>query len=191
VIDRTVIDREATLSPGATNVLAVPLMLAVLAVCGAAFGAMWGWAALGRGVEEALRLVVFVPVFIGGILVHEGLHGFGWKVFGGVPRGAIRFGFAWKALMPYAHCTVPLRAQAYRWGAALPGLATGLLPVLVGLALGWGAMLVLGAILLSAAAGDALVLWAIREVPAEARVIDHPSKPGCYVLRDEAATTNG
>jgi hypothetical protein len=79
---------------------------------------------------------------------------------------------------------MPLRATAYRWGTLLPGLLTGLLPAALGLATGAGAVLVLGAVLLAAAAGDALVLWAIRDVPGQARVMDHPSLPGCYVLRD-------
>jgi hypothetical protein len=101
-----------------------------------------------------------------------------------VPWSAIRFGFFWRSLTPYAHCTAPLPATAYRWGTALPGLVTGALPVALGLATGAGVVLVLGTVLLTAAAGDALVLWAIRDVPGRARVLDHPSKVGCYVLAD-------
>lgn len=173
---------EATLSPVATNVLAVPLILGVILAAGGGFWLAWGWPALQAGLGQAFQPLVILPVFIVGIVVHEALHGLGWRTFGRLPWSAIRFGVVWQALMPYAHCRAPLTATAYRWGAALPGLVTGVLPVALGLITGRGVVLVLGAVLLAAAAGDALVLWAIRRVPGRTRVLDHPSRPGCYVL---------
>jgi hypothetical protein len=80
-----------------------------------------------------------------------------------------------------------MTARAYRVGGALPGVVTGLLPVLAGLALGQPVLLLVGAFFLMAAVGDLLILWAIRRVPAAAQVLDHPTLPGCLVLRDPAA----
>jgi len=178
------IAREAVISPAAANVIALPLMVGTALAVGAAYWALWGAPALQAGLERAFNLWLFIPVFLVGVLVHEALHGLGWWRFGRVPWSAIRFGFIWRALTPYAHCTAPLPVTAYRWGTALPGLLTGVLPVALGLATGAGVVLVLGAVLLTAAAGDALVLWVIRGVPGQARVLDHPSKVGCYVLAD-------
>jgi hypothetical protein len=178
------IAREAAISPAAANLLALPLMAAVALAAGGAFWLLWGWPALRAGLLLGFSPLIFFPVFVLGVLVHEGLHGLGWWRFGRVPWSAIRFGFFWQGLAPYAHCTAPLPAAAYRWGTALPGLVTGVLPVALGLATGAGVVLILGAVLLAAASGDALVLWTIRDVPGQTRVLDHPSKVGCYVLAD-------
>lgn len=182
------VDREATLTPTATTLLALPLSAVIILGGGGAYLARWGWPALLEGLAQAFSLPLFAVVFGLGVLIHEGLHALGWKVFGQVPWSAIKFGFMWKALMPYAHCQVPLRAAAYRWGGALPGLLTGLLPAALGLAFGSGVLLVFGLVFLTAAAGDALVLWALRGVPADARVIDHPSRPGCLVMKRQPET---
>ena len=172
---------EATLTPAQVNLASVPLSLLILVTCALPYLLLWGPASLGAGFSQIG--LWFIPVFILGVVVHELLHGLGWKGFGGLPWSAIKFGFQWKALMPYAHAEVPMTAAAYRWGAALPGLVTGLLPALVGSALGQPVLLLLGAFFLIAAVGDMMILWAIRRVPARTRVLDHPTLPGCLVLR--------
>jgi hypothetical protein len=48
------------------------------------------------------------------IVVHEALHAVGMVWFGSVSWSDIRFGFMWRALMPYCHCTVPLSIHACR-----------------------------------------------------------------------------
>ena len=173
---------EATLSPTRVNLVSVPLALGVLLVCLLPYALLWGPASLVAGIG---RLGWWsIGVILAGIFVHELLHGLGWKWFGGLRWADIKFGFQWKALMPYAHAEVPMTARAYRWGGALPGLVTGLLPALAGLALGNPVLLLFGAVFLLAASGDAMVLWAIRRVPAQAKVLDHPSLPGCLVLQE-------
>jgi hypothetical protein len=173
---------EATLSLAQVNAASVPLALLLLLVCGLPYLVLWGPASLLAGLG-ALGLWI-IPVIIAGVVVHELLHGLGWKWFGGLAWRDIQFGFHWQGLVPYAHARVPMPARAYRWGGALPGLVTGGLPVAVGLAFGQPVVLLLGAFFLLAALGDAMVLWAIRRVPATARVLDHPSLPGCLVLKE-------
>lgn len=173
---------EATLTPTQVNLASVPLSLLILIVCGLPYVLIWGPASLGAGFTQIG--LWFIPVFILGVIVHELLHGLGWLWRGKLAPAEIKFGIQWKALMPYAHAEVPMTASAYRWGAALPGLVTGLLPALVGLALGQPSLLLLGAFFLLAAVGDMMILWAIRRVPAHARVLDHPTLPGCLVLRE-------
>ncbi len=123
-------------------------------------------------------LVAFVML----IVAHEAIHALGWILFAGVPPSAIRFGIAWKTLSPYAHSKVPMLASGYRVGVILPLIFTGILPVVVGTLANLGWLTVAGAILISGAIGDLLVLWVIRAVPGTARVIDHPENAGCYVL---------
>jgi hypothetical protein len=115
------------------------------------------------------------------IVAHEAVHGFGWMTAGGVGPRHIRFGIDRKTFSPYCHLTTPIRAAAYRYGAALPLVVTGILPLTAGLLTDTPVLTMLSAIMISAAVGDLFVLWVIREVPGNALVIDHPTQAGCYV----------
>ena len=118
------------------------------------------------------------------LLAHEATHALGWMLFAGVPPRSIRFGFAWRTLSPYAHALVPMPAAGYRIGVMLPLIVTGILPVLAGTVANLGWLTGAGAVLVSGAVGDLFVLWVIRHVSGEARVIDHPKNAGCYVLEE-------
>ena len=74
-------------------------------------------------------------------------------------------------------------------GGAMPGIVLGIVPSIVGLATGRGAWTGFGAILLAAAAGDALVLWSLRDVPPATLVRDHPSRVGCEIVDEPASMT--
>lgn len=111
------------------------------------------------------------------IIVHEGLHALGWGAVAGFQN--IKFGF--KEMTPYTHCTVPMPAWAYRIGAALPGLVLGVLPSLAAAMTGSAALLIFGVLMLIGAAGDAMILWMLRDLKGSTRVQDHPSKVGCLI----------
>ncbi|WP_103029904.1 DUF3267 domain-containing protein [Salinibacter altiplanensis] len=123
----------------------------------------------------------FGGLFIAGVVVHEGIHGFGYR-WGGAAWSEIEFGVNWEGLAPYAHCAAPLRCGAYRRAIALPGLVLGALPLAAGLATGhWGTTL-FAFVMLAAAGGDVLLLWMLRGVPRGEWVQDHPRKMGALVL---------
>jgi hypothetical protein len=152
--------------------LVVPMLVYIL---------IYGFDAFWSGVFGGYNFIVAVLIVIAAIVAHEGIHAIGWKLFSGLGWDQIKFGIDRKTLSPYCHARAPMRASAYRIGAALPGILLGVVPIIVGLvgaSAGWTAF---GALLLSAAVGDALVLWVIRHVPADAWVLDHPSNAGCYV----------
>jgi hypothetical protein len=173
---------EATLTPAQVNLASVPLSLLILVACALPYLLLWGPASLGAGFSQIG--LWFIPVFILGVVVHELLHGLGWLWWGKLAPADIKFGFHWKVLMPYAHARTPMGVRAYRWGAALPGIVTGGLPALAGLVLGQPVLLIMGTIFVLAAVGDLMILWAIRKLPITARVLDHPTLPGCLVLRE-------
>src|SRR5690606_1558426 len=125
-------------------------------------------------------------VLVAGVLAHEALHALAWHGAARPPRGSVRLGVQWKTLTPYAHCTVPMTAKAYRIGAVTPGIVLGLAPALVGLAAGWGGWMLFGLLFTLAAGGDAVVVWLLRGVEAHRLVADHPSRAGCLVLDEEA-----
>lgn len=151
-----------------------------------------------HGLDAALDNLNPLSLFVGGlvfIILHELAHGLGWKFAARLPWSAISFGFQWKTGSPYCHASVPMSVRPYRFGAALPLVLTGILPYLAGWLLTDSTLVMLGAIMISAAVGDIYILWTLREVPRHATVQDHESNAGCIVYlpqeladRPEAAT---
>jgi hypothetical protein len=128
------------------------------------------------------RPVAFFLLIVVFTLAHEGFHVFGWKYWGSLPWRDFEFGFKWEALAPYAHAKKPMRVDAYRLGTVLPLLMTGLLPYVFALVIGDGMMTLLGTLMISAAVGDLYVLWTLRDVSADATVVDHPENVGCIIV---------
>ena len=173
---------ERTASVAQANVAALVGVLPGLVALVVVDGLVWGWGALGDGFGALISpLWRFLLLFVGGVLVHEGLHGIAWRLAGAAP-GSVRLGFQVQTLTPYAHSSAPMTARAYRIGAATPGIVLGIVPAVIGLVLGVGAVFWFGLLFTLAAGGDALILWLLRGVSGRRLVEDHPSKPGCLVL---------
>lgn len=179
------------------NLAGFPLFLVMMAAVVLPFVAMTGLPAFILGVNRFVELQVFLPWVAAGTVAHEALHGLGWMAAGNRSFRSVRFGFHWKTLTPYAHFTEPITAAAYRIGIVLPGLAVGLAPAVAGYALGNPAFVLFGGIFFGAAAGDALGLWAVRNIPSATLVLDHPSRVGCTIVsppenrRNPSTTTEG
>lgn len=163
------------------NLLAVPVALLVPVVTLVPFCLLWGCAPLLAGGRWLVRWYILVPGLLGGVVLHELIHGVSWVLFGRKPFRSIRYGMQWKTLTPYAHCAEPMAARAYRRGAAMPAVVIGVIPAAAGLAAGNGAWTLYGTIFLAAATGDFIVLWILRGISGETFVEDHPSRAGCYV----------
>lgn len=175
------LDRSASLvtANAAALGLAVPLLAALVGP----FVGVWGWDALASGAAWWFGhpLLMFAAL-IGGVLAHEGLHALAWRLAATLPPGSVRIGFNWKALTPFAHCSAPMPARAYRIGAVTPGVGLGLVPAVIALATGSGALLTFALLFTLAAGGDALIVLLLRGVPPGALVVDHPTRAGCLVL---------
>ena len=139
---------------------------------------IWGLQATTTARNYVLGFVAVAVL----VVAHEAVHALGWMLFAGVAPKDIRFGIAWKTLSPYAHSMVAMAAGGYRVGVVLPLIVTGILPVVIGTVTNMGWLTIAGAILVSGAVGDLIVLWIIRSIPASAQVIDHPENAGCYVV---------
>lgn len=146
------------------------------------YGVLYGVPDILGGLLNPLLLPLFVLL----IVAHEVVHAIGWKVSSGLAWRDFKFGFLWKSLSPYCHAKKPMPVMAYRIGAALPGIVTGVLPLLVALLTGDGTLAVISAVMISAAVGDIYVLWSVRNVPDNAELIDHPSQAGCIALIPDA-----
>ncbi|TQE90561.1 MAG: DUF3267 domain-containing protein [Spiribacter salinus] len=172
---------DRSFSSWKAQALGVLFMAAIIVVAPASYLAVWGSDALDQALS-GIHPGVLIGCFVGGILVHEALHGLGWVVAGQRSWERVSFGFQVKSLTPYAHIEGPMQAWAYRIGAALPGVVLGLVPWVLSIALGHTSMHIFGIVFTAVAAGDAMILWTLRDVPATHYVQDHPHRVGCLVL---------
>ena len=67
-------------------------------------------------------------------------------------------------LTPYCHCK-SRSSEALLFGALLPAVVLGLVPIIASFATGSLFWLVYGIIFFSAAAGDFMVVWVLRRDP--------------------------
>lgn len=141
----------------------------------------WRWNTNGK-IYPLNFILIFAAMVVLGSILHELIHGFTWAYFGHKPLNAIKFGFQWKTLTPYAHCREPMEVQAYRLGGVMPLLVMGILPSLIGIGIGNGWIMFFGFLFTIGAGGDMLVLWLIRDVRSGQLVEDHPTQIGCYLI---------
>lgn len=168
---------DLTISGAVANTVGVVLSLVVLGGAVGLYLLVWrGW-----DFTPADGVILMVSLFAG-VPLHEALHLLGYVVFGKAPWKALRVGILWKQLTPYAACTVPLPVRAYRRAIVLPGVALGLIPMLLGLLTRSTGLTLGGGFLLGAATGDLLILWLLRSTPSTHRVLDHPDRIGARVL---------
>ena len=116
------------------------------------------------------------------LLLHEGTHAVAWKLASGLPWSAFKFGVQWKTVTPYCHSTRPMLVWPYRIGAVSPLILTGIIPWIVGYVMRDPDLILASSVLISGAAGDLYILWAIRDLPANVMLQDHDTQAGCIAL---------
>jgi hypothetical protein len=173
--------RDLSISMARANVLAVFLAIPLVILQFAFFTSLHG----AQGTEPTWGFAPLIVIIILGIIVHELIHGATGMVVGKKDLSAIKFGFQWKTITPYAHLKEPIEINAYRIGAFMPGLVLGILVYILSLLLADGNLFWFSLIHTSAAGGDFLILWLIRGVKAGSLVEDHPTNAGCYVLENK------
>ena len=138
-------------------------------------------------------VAIFV-VMIGGIVVHELIHGITWARYTKKGFRSIKFGILWKMLTPYCHCKEPLRLREYVTGAMAPGIVVGILPAIIAIIIGSVPLLLFGIFFTMAASGDVMIINLLRNEKRDDLVLDHPSEAGCYIYRkteDETSAGTG
>jgi hypothetical protein len=170
--------RDLSISMARANFVVIFITIPVVILQFAVFVPVYGM----KSLDPTWSPVALLVAVLLGVIIHELIHGISWVVFGHKPFSAIKFGFQWKTFTPYAHLKEPVEVNAYRIGGFLPGFILGILPYILSLILGDGNLFWFSLIHTSAAAGDWLILWLIRNVPAGTQVEDHPTNAGCYVL---------
>ncbi|MGH1335383.1 MAG: DUF3267 domain-containing protein [Aureispira sp.] len=171
------IKKELTASGMKLNIILIPFIVLAYVFLVEGYDLFWGDIRNGD-----MGSMAFVLTFVVCIILHEALHGLTWMWASALQLSDIKYGFIWKALMPFAHSKKPLSKRAYQLGAVMPGLVLGFFPYLLGILIGQPDVAFIGMVMTLSAAGDAWVLWIIRKEPLDVLIMDHPSKPGCYVV---------
>ncbi len=145
------------------------------------FALIWGLDSLMQGLGSFGAPWSVFPALILGTVAHELIHGICFALGGTTTLRVIKFGVKWKSLTPYAACTIPISARAYRIAAFAPGFIIGIIPAVISIIVGNGWLIWFGTAFTLAAGGDFLVLWMTRKVKGEQLVGDHGGRAGCDV----------
>lgn len=173
---------ELTVGIVKANVFAVVLLIPLLIVGIGLFLLINRGA--GRGFAGINPILFFVLLFAL-IVIHELIHGLSWAMFAEHHWKDIEFGFMKQYLTPYCTCGVPLSKGQYIFGALMPLVLLGLIPMLVGILTGSLQTLLMGIIMADAAAGDILIVWKILRYRSGAEsivYIDHPTQAGGVIF---------
>ena len=168
---------EVRVSKLAANLVALP-------VAGVIVGAtvLLAWSLTGPlelRPSDAWQYLLFLVL---ATVVHELLHAWAIRRWGKVPAGAVKFGFHWKALMPYFHCRVPVRMAAYRAATLFPLRVTAPVSALALLAFPSLGVAAGGGVAIAACVGDVWTFAKLRRFDGNCLVVDHPSEIGCDVF---------
>ena len=124
-------------------------------------------------------------IFIIGCVIHEFIHGITWIYATKCKWKDIKFGIIWKYLTPYCHCKIAMTVRQYRLALLMPLWILGVLPSILGIALGDIFVLSFGVIFIVAAVGDIWMAWLLRIEKIDNKIFDHPSKPAYFIFDNE------
>lgn len=181
---------ELTISIVKANIFAMILAVPVGIV---SFGLFY----LKNGADAVMRLSFReLIIFIFGMAIltvlHEFVHGFTWGLFSEHYFKDIEFGIMKGYMTPYCTCTMPLKKNEYIAGALMPLITLGIMPTAASIFNGSYMMLLLGFIMIVAAAGDIMIVHGLLKYNASDDVLclDHPTMGGLVVFerqdQDEA-----
>ena len=124
--------------------------------------------------------MLFLPVFLASVVIHELLHGAGWSIFAEGHFKSIAFGVIWQMLTPYCTCKVPLRKGHYITGLLLPAVILGIIPCILACIFGSIELLFFGGLMLICAGCDLLIFVLILRTKLNGDVLflDHPTDIG-------------
>ncbi|EEK71038.1 hypothetical protein bcere0007_44740 [Bacillus mycoides] len=127
-----------------------------------------------------ITLPIMFLLIIGMIIlvcIHEAIHLIGFRYIGGVPWSELKWGVNWKLGVAYAHSKKEITVKKMKKVLMLPFLPTGILPIVIGLAMNVQSISFLGILLTAGCIGDIALYQKVSKFPDDALVKDHPSKP--------------
>jgi len=176
------------------NIFGILIIIPIAIVFGLPYYLIWGFELTLPHFKEmiprfsseyavGIGAALFFSVLIGGIILHELIHGLTWARYTEKGFKSIKFGVLWSMLTPYCHCKEPLSVKHYIMGAITPALFLGFVPSLLSITTGNFGLLVFGMFFTMVAAGDFMIINLLRKEKMDSFVQDHPSEPGCFIYR--------
>lgn len=173
---------ELTVSIVKANVFAIVLLIPLFII---GFGLFFLRNRTFSGSFTPATMLLLLLAFLALIVIHELTHGAGWAIFAEHGSRDIEFGFMKQYLTPYCTCLVPLTKGQYIFGALLPCVLLGVVPMIAAILLGSLPLLFLGIVMTDSAAGDMLIVWKILRYGSEGKQIvymDHPTQAGGVIF---------
>lgn len=138
--------------------------------------------------ENLMKISSYIIFFAGLIVltvVHELIHGLFWGIFAQNHFKDISFGFMKEYLTPYCNCKTLLKKSEYVIGSLMPLIILGFGLTAASIFIGSEALLLLGVIMVSGAAGDVIASYRIikyKKQKSEMLIMDHPTQVGFVVF---------
>lgn len=173
---------ELTISIVKANVFAVIFMIPVLVISFGLFLMVNKTISIHHSLSS---LLIFIAVMFALVFVHELIHGASWAIFSEHHWKDIELGFMKQYLTPYCTCGVPLKKGPYLFGALMPLVLLGILPIIAGILTGSLGVLFMGVIMTVSAAGDIMIVWQMLRYKSDADEIvylDHPTQGGLVIF---------
>ena len=164
-----------------THAFMIPVSVFVLLSYYLLWNAQTNWHSEISQLKESLPWGLLLMLVL--ILLHELLHALTYLILTKDYK-SISFGIHWNSLSPYCHYSRTVRVWQYRVALLVPGLLTGLLPLIIALFSGNFPLVVLFLLMTLGATGDALILWMPRNEKSQTLVKDDPKNVGCIVLEE-------
>ncbi|MCK4799851.1 DUF3267 domain-containing protein [Candidatus Parcubacteria bacterium] len=116
------------------------------------------------------------------IILHEALHALVFRIEG-AKKEEVKFGIKWWTIIPapYVHCDAELKVSSFKRSLIVPFIVLGLVPLVIGLIIGSGVVVLLGMIMIPGSVGDLLMFKLLCPLPADQRMQDHPDLAGYKV----------
>lgn len=183
------IKEKVTINLVWANIFAVLVLIGSAVLFGALYYLVWRartglfWSFEPLFGNPLVGLFVFLVVLIGGIIVHELIHGFVFAAFAKDGFKSVKFGILREMLTPYCHCKEPLRLKHYVLAALMPTILLGIVPAALAVVIGNLPLLIFGVFLISGGGGDILLVYAMRNERKGTLIEDLPSECGFYAYR--------
>ena len=168
------------------NVLAIIMIIPIIIIFGIPYFFIWKETVVSSiGASSSSSRFWFLPFLIGGIILHELIHGIFFAMFAKEGFKSIKFGImpASKLFTPYCHCKEPLKLNHYRLAAIMPLIILGIIPTIISICIGSLFLFALGIIFITAAGGDILLFQKTLKESKDSLIFDHPSEIGYYLYR--------
>ena len=176
--------RELTIESDKANGIAMAFLVPVAVVSGIVFFYLWHDSIDLHHEIMLLKKHTFAGLFIlvFFVIIHELLHALAYLFLTKGDFKSISFGIIWKNLTPYCHYSKAISMRQYRIAVALPGLITGIIPLIISMSIGSFSLLVFALLFTLGAMGDFSILWISRKEKSNTMLKDHPDKIGCIIL---------